>query len=232
MTYTVNKKRIPTGICFLNKIRLITEENIMLKTEKNKKNNLSTQSKAILDMLTTRGLVEDQHINDENIRQAVKDKKRKMFHNTQLLLQHYREITWMLECFPENIAEELNKPMQNLDALLRIINDEIELDNRKLESRLKSINKSRLLLDRLNEALTLLKQKPNNGLLMYNIIYNTYIISEKLSHTDLIYRLDISDRHYYRLRTQAINILSIRLWAAPTGELDSWLDVLTILENL
>ena len=103
------------------------------------------------------------------------------------------------------------------------------MDNRKIENRLNSINKSRLLLDRVNEALTILKQKPDNGLLMYNIIYNTYIIPEKLSHDDLIYRLDISDRHYYRLRTWAINILSIRLWAMPSGELDSWLDVLTIL---
>ena len=194
--------------------------------------NLSTQSAAFLDMLTKRGIVEDREISDEAIRQASKEKKRKMYHNTLLLLQHYRDITWMLECLPANIAEELDRPMHDLDALLSLISEELDMDNQKLENRLKSINKSRLLLDRFNEALTILKQKPGNGLIMYNIIYDTYILPEKLSHTDLIYRLDISDRHYYRLRTQAISILSIRLWAAPAGELDSWLDVLTILENL
>ena len=204
----------------------------MKNNSKNKDNHLSAQSAAFLDMLATRGIVEDEKINDEKIRQAEKEKRRRMFHNTELLLQHYRNITWMLECFPAKIAEELDKPMQNLDALLSLISEEIDMDNRRLENRLKSINKSRLLLDRFNEALSILKQKPDSGLLMYNILYNTYIIPEKLTHMQLIYRLDISSRHYYRLRTQAINILSLRLWAAPGGELDSWLDVLTLLENV
>ena len=199
---------------------------------RNAKKNLSPQSSAFLDMLTKRGFVEDKNIDDAKIRQAEKEKNRRMYHNTQLLLQNYRDITWVLECFPSNIAEELNTPMHDLDALLSLISSEIESDNRKLESRLKSVQRSRLLLDRFNEALSILKQKPRNGLIMYNIIYQTYIVPEKLNHNDLIYRLDISSRHYYRMRTQAINILSIRLWAAPTDELDSWLDVLTILESI
>ena len=106
------------------------------------------------------------------------------------------------------------------------------MDNHKLEGMLKSVQRSRLLLDRFNEALTILKQKPGNGQILYNIIYQTYIIPEKLKHSDLLYRLDISTRHYYRLRQQAINILSLRLWAAPVAELDSWLDVLMILEDI
>jgi hypothetical protein len=199
---------------------------------KNLKKNLSPQSSAFLDMLTKRGIVEDKQISDARIRQAEKKKSRKMYHNTQLLLQHYRDITWVLECFPSNIAEELDKPMHDLDALLSLISSEVENDNRKLESRLKSVQRSRLLLDRINEALSILKQKPGNGQIMYNVIYQTYIVPEKLRHNDIVYRLDLSTRHYYRLRTQAINIISLRLWAAPADELDSWLDVLTILEGL
>ena len=196
------------------------------------KSNLSAKSAAILDMLTERGLVDDKKIGDEKIRQAEKEKKRRMYHNTELLLQHYRDITWMLECFPVNLAEELDKPMQDLDALLSAVSEEIGLDNRRLENRLKSVGKSRLLLDKFNEALMILKQKPGNGQVMYDIIYTTYILPEKLTHLQLIYRLDISTRHYYRLRNQAVNILSLRLWAAPATELDSWLDVLAILENI
>jgi len=196
------------------------------------KSNLSAKSAAILDMLTERGLVDDKKIGDEKIRQAEKEKKRRMYHNTELLLQHYRDITWMLECFPVNLAEELDKPMQDLDALLSAVSEEIGLDNRRLENRLKSVGKSRLLLDKFNEALMILKQKPGNGQVMYDIIYTTYIIPEKLTHIQLIYRLDISTRHYYRLRNQVVNILSLRLWAAPATELDSWLDVLAILENI
>lgn len=70
---------------------------------------------------------------------------------------------------------------------------------------------------------------------IYRTIINENIEYEYLVErydTQLIYRLDISTRHYYRLRHQAINIISLRLWTAPAGELDSWLDVLTILDNI
>ena len=54
---------------------------------------------------------------------------------------------------------------------------------------------------------------------------------DKPNHSDILYRLDISERHYYRLRQQAVNILSIRLWTAPVGCLDAWLELLTLLEG-
>jgi hypothetical protein len=199
-------------------------------------NNLSEKSAAIIDMLADRGLVDDKNIKDDKIQKAVKGKKRRMFHNTQLMLKHYRDMTWILECFPANIADELDTPMHDLDALISAVSEELDLDNRRLENRLKSIGKSRMLLDRFNYALTILEQKPGNGKQMYNLIYETYINPDpeviKLKHHQLIYRLDISSRHYYRLREEAVNILSLRLWAAPASEFDSWLDVLTILENI
>ena len=155
-----------------------------------------------------------------------------MYHNTQLLLEHYRNIAWALECFPDTIAEELDQPFEGLDFLLEKMDVEMGMGNKKLESRLESVRKSRLLLDRVNEALSVLKKKPDNGAKMYELIYLTYLAPDKLCHTDLLYRLDISSRHYYRLRQQAITFLSIRLWSAPASEVDSWLEVLTLLENL
>ena len=73
--------------------------------------------------------------------------------------------------------------------------------------------------------------KPENGERLYELIYLTFIAPEKLSHKELLYRLNMSSRSYYRLREQAITILSIRLWAAPTTEADFWLDMLTLLES-
>ena len=75
------------------------------------------------------------------------------------------------------------------------------------------------------------RRKPVNGHKMYDIIYMTFLGPDKLTHEELLYRLDISARHYYRLCTQAINIIALRLWSAPAGEVDSWLEVLSILEN-
>ena len=193
---------------------------------------LSAQSSAFINLLTKRGILEDREIDNDRIRQAQKEKKRNMYHNTLLLLQHYRNIVWALECFPATVAEELDHPLGDLDALLDRMDLEFGMNNRKLESRMESVRKSRLLLDRVNEALSVLKRKPENGAKMYELIYLTYIAPDKLSHTDLLYRPDISARHYYRLRQQAFTILSIRLWSAPAGEVDSWLEVLTLLESI
>ena len=204
-----------------------------------KQNNSSTRpahgasrSDALIDFLTRRGVLADEDIADDKIRAAKAEKQRMMFHNTRLLLENYRNIAWALECFPDTVADELEQPFESLDTLLDRVDAEIGMGNRKLEGRMESVRKSRLLLDRINEALSVLKRKPGNGQKLYELIYLTYIAPDKLTHTDLLFRLDLSSRHYYRLREQAIKIVSLRLWSAPSSETDSWLEVLTLLEGM
>lgn len=193
--------------------------------------DISAKAEQLLSMLERRGIVEDQSIISQKAREADQELRRNMYHNTQVMLQHYRDIVWALECFPQQVAEELDRPLRNLDALLSAVDTQIAMGNARLEHRLLSIQKSRLLLDRINDALTVLRSKPGNGELMYNIIFQTFLTPEKLTHMEILYRLDISDRHYYRMRQQAINILSIRLWTAPAGCLDAWLELLALLEG-
>lgn len=190
------------------------------------------QSDAFISLLTQRGILGDHQIDDEKIRSARQEKQRNTYHNTLMLLKNYRTIAWMLECFPDNVAAELDRPFEGLDELIEHVDVEVSMGNRKLESRIEGIRKSRILLDRVNEALTILKKKPDNGEMLYNLIYQTYITPERLGLTDILYRLDISTRHYYRLRSQAITILSIRLWAALEKDVDFWLEILTLLEGL
>ena len=203
------------------------DENRMEQQEK-----VQVQSDAMIGLLTDRGILLDAGIDNEKVREARKEKQKNTYHNTLMLLQHYRTVVWLLECFPEDIASELDKPFEGLDTLLEQVDLEVSWGNRKLESRLEGIQKSRLLLDRVNEALTVLKKKPENGERLYKLIYLTYIAPERLSHNELLYRLDMSSRHYYRLRQQAITILSIRLWAAPDTEVDVWLDMLALIEGM
>ena len=126
----------------------------------------------------------------------------------------------------------MEKPFEGLDTLLEQVDLEVSWGNRKLESRLEGVKKSRLLLDRVNEALTVLKKKPENGEKLYQLIYLTYIAPEKLSHHEQLYRLDMSSRHYYRLKQQAVTILSIRLWAAPDSDVDVWLELVALIEGM
>ncbi len=110
-------------------------------------------------MLTAQGLLGDDSIPDEERRKAQQERLQRLYHNTQVLLSHYRDIAWALECFPEAVAQELEEPFDKLDTLLDRMDAEAGMGNRKLESRVESLRKSRLLLDRINEALTVLKKE-------------------------------------------------------------------------
>ena len=167
-------------------------------------------SERIMKMLAQRGIISDKNIDGEKMKNVGQEKK---YHNTLLLLKNYRTIAWVLECFPDTLAEELEQPFEGLDELLDRFDAEMGMENRKLENRMMSVQKSRLMIDRGNEALSVLKKKPDNGQKLYDLIYQTYISPEKLRLSDILYRLDMSPRHYYRLREQAVNILSIRLWS-------------------
>ena len=190
------------------------------------------QSDAFISLLTKRGILGDHKIDNDKIRKAQQEKNRKSYHNTQLLLQHYRNIAWLLECLPMDIAKELEEPYEDIDKLIDHMDLEVALGNRKLENRMEGIMRTRLLFDRVNEALTVLSHKPDNGKRLYDVIYLTYIRPDKLSHLELLDELRLSGRVYYRLRQQAISIHSIRLWSTPVAGMDFWLDMLTLFETL
>ena len=190
------------------------------------------QPDVVFEMLTKRGLIGDKRILNEKTRDAQQQKNKMAYHNTLLLLKHYRTIAWMLECFPDTIAEELEQPFEGLDKIIERIDFERAYGNRKLENRLESIQKTRLMLDRVNEALTVLKRKPKDGEQLYQLIYLSYITEEKLTHVEILLRLAVSSRQYYRLRQDAINILSIRLWSAMTKEGDFWIEMLSLLDDM
>ena len=128
----------------------------------------ASQAEQILSLLERRGLVEDPSIINPKARETEQELRRNMYHNTKMMLKHYRDIVWALECFPQKIAEELNRPLRDLDALLSVVDTQIAMGNAKLEHRMLGIQKSRVLLDRINDALTVLRHKPGNGEMMYN----------------------------------------------------------------
>ena len=201
-----------------------------------KKTNIATetelQPEVVLDMLAKRGLIAENAADPERIKKAKQEQKKQAYHNTELLLKHYRTMAWLLECMPNTIAAELDERFETVDELIGKLDVEMAYGNKKLESRLQNVQKTRLLLDRVNEAITVLKRKPGDGQRLYDLIYLTYITPEPLTHPELLYRLNTSSRQYYRWREQAINILSIRLWAAITKQGDFWLEMLTILDSV
>ena len=198
----------------------------------NSSKRTASSAEAVLSFLRNQGiLAENSSLSEEMIREAQEKKQKQAYHNTLLLLSNYRNILWQTDCEIEAIASELNVPLKNLDALLSRVDAEIGMENRRLELNLERLAKTRQLLDRINDALTALKRKPDNGPLLYELIYLTYIGEEKLVLNDILYRLNISRRHYYRLKEQAVSAISLRLWAAPTTDLEIWLSLVAMLTD-
>lgn len=193
--------------------------------------NLSDQSKAFVDYLTSRGVLSDPKISDKNIREKKKELAKKANHNTLLLLKHYRDIIWAMNSIPSELKQELNIPLSDLDGLLDRLDTEMSLENVEMENRLRTIMKSRLLIDRLNEAVSVLKDKPTDGDLLYEVIYRTYIGPKPSTITNLIIDMNMTRRRYYRYRNMAIELISIKLWSTPDSKIELWLDLLEILDN-
>lgn len=190
------------------------------------------QTNALLEMLTRRGLLRDQQIDDERLQKARQEYLQKAFHNTELLLKNYRMICWVLTCFPDEIASELEGPMGGIDELIAKMDIRICMGDKKIENRLSGAAKTRLLMDRVNDALTVLKRKPQNGKKLYDLIYVTFLQEECWTHSQIIEYLDISARTYYRMRKEAVEVISTRLWAAPNPALDAWFEVLSLAEGM
>ena len=193
---------------------------------------IQKQTAGFLELLTRKGMVEDAQIDSEKVRKAKKETAQKTYHNTQVLLGQYRLIIWVLSCVPGEIAQELRVPVNNVDALASRLDMELALENKRVESRFSAMMKTRFLVDRIHEALSILKKKPGNGEQLYDVLYATYIDPVERKHDELLKHLQMTSRTYYRLRREALMVMSIRLWSAPSGDIDAWLEVLTILQDL
>lgn len=77
---------------------------------------IQAQSDAFITLLTKRGILGDSQIDDAQKRAARQEKTKNCYHNTLMLLQHYRTLVWMLECFPETVAAELDRPFEGVDG--------------------------------------------------------------------------------------------------------------------
>ena len=194
-----------------------------------KTNNQSTND--IMDLFIRSGLIPNDKIADKNIRAKQQEKQQKVYHNTELLLKQYRNLVWMMDNFPDTVAEELDRPFKTVDDMIDRLDLEMSIGNKKIQNKLAGLEKTRLLIDRINDALTILKKKPDDGETLYSLIYMTYIGQEVLNHNELLFRLSISSRQYYRLREKAISVISLRLWNAQDKDLDIWLNVVEMLND-
>lgn len=192
---------------------------------------LSGNEKRFIDFLLNSGYLADPKIENQEVREKRQEDNRKIYHNTQLMLQHYRDLAWVLEGIPSELKAELDIPFADLDTLISRLDLELSLNNRRLESRIDALIKSRALVDRLNEAISFLRTKPGEGELLYQIIYHTYIGKKPENFYEVIDKVGLSKSRYYTLRKRAITMIGVKLWSVPDEKLELWLELLSYFEQ-
>lgn len=192
---------------------------------------LSNGEERLISFLMKSGYLADPKIEDPKLRTQKQEKNRKTYHNTLLMLEHYRDLVWAMECVPADLMAELNIPMGQLDALITRLDLEMSMENWKVESRIQTILKSRMLLNRLNEAITFLRSKPRVGEQLYQVVYATYIGEQKENIYDVMAELGLAKGKYYDMRKKAITIIGMKLWAAPDANFELWMELLSMLDE-
>ena len=192
---------------------------------------LSGNERRFLDFLKKSGYLSDPEVENPEVRAKKKADNRRIYHNTHLMLQHYRDLVWVMETIPNELKSELDIPLADLDALISRLDIELSLNNRRLESRLDALIKTRALVDRLNEAIGFLRTKPGEGELLYQIIYHTYIGKKPENFYEVIDKVGLSKSRYYTLRKRAITMIGVKLWSVPDEKLELWLELLSYFEQ-
>ena len=80
--------------------------------------SMSEESRKMLKLLVNGGVIGDANIQEEKLREFRQKKLKNAYHNTELLMKNYRNIAWLLECFPDFIAAELDEPFEDIDKLI------------------------------------------------------------------------------------------------------------------
>ena len=172
---------------------------------------IQLQSASFVDFLTRKGVLEDHNIDNGLVRKAKKYTEQRAYHNTEVLLSQYRLIIWVLECIPGELSDELEVPVHDIDALAEKIDIQTSLENARIESRVNAMMKTRYLVDRIHEALAVIRKTPGNGEDLYSVLYTTYLAPVERKHEEILKELRLTSRTHYRLRRAAITILSLRL---------------------
>ncbi len=144
-----------------------------------------------------------------------------IYHNTKSLLELYSKVLWRINSSLKEMNQECVESTNR--KLSDLINSMVEIDNRvneeRLNSRLKSIEDSKSILDFIDLSMMQLKSYPENGEEYYDILTNVYIKKAEKSLEKLAETYNVSRATMYRKRNDAINMFGVILWGYLVDEI-------------
>ena len=148
------------------------------------------------------------------------------YHNTLKLLQNYRDVNWSLEVSAQNLQSEFRAEYGGTSADYV---DDLTINGDKnaaarIEGLTLSLDKSRRMMELVNSAINLMREKHKKGELYYWILYYTYMYPQEPDTVNEVLTLlekhfpPMSIRTYYSKREEAVQILSSILWGYTSTE--------------
>lgn len=143
-----------------------------------------------------------------------------LYHDTWKLLQKYRDVVWSMELSVRQVRTSFESEFgQTIEEFLdSVYAAGADLSGTDIEQHARCIQRSNQMIQLVNDALEILREKHSNGEELYWILYYTFIIPRKFQNTQqIIDKLcghigEISYRTYFRKRQDAIDALSSILW--------------------
>ena len=109
-------------------------------------------------------------------------------HNTKLLLKQYRRVAYAVKISEDelNLRFEIEHGTKLSTLEVNAALAGMDLSNTKLESYTRTIVRSRNMLEIITSALEAVRQDPDRGELLYQILYLTYFTPQRLRNRDCI----------------------------------------------
>ena len=152
------------------------------------------------------------------------------FHNTKKLLQRYRSTLMCIAVALDDLDEDC---LGTLGVRFSALNEfsqqvDIDLSNTYLESRIRTMQRNKLMLQYIDKAIKSMRAYAKNGEEFYWILYYKYLSSnDDICHTDgeVVEKLrgkglPVSNSTFYRRCNLAIETLSGILWGFTAR--DTW----------
>lgn len=159
-----------------------------------------------------------------------------VYHNTELLLKHYRDVVWSLEVSVNRINRNFYQEYgRDIEGFLELTYEAgLDLNGTEIESQTKTIARSRNMLRMIDCSVDLLRTKHKNGELYYWILYYTYLSPQEMQNIDEIvdklrdYMKDVSRSTYFRKKNEAVMQLGRVLWGYTSREC---MEIVSFFEN-
>ena len=148
------------------------------------------------------------------------------YHDTWRLLKKYRDVVWSLELSVQQLKKEFQVEYgSSVDEFLESIYlAGADLHGTHLEDHARCLERSNKMLNLVNNAVELLRNRHKNGEAYYWILYYSFLSPQQLKNVEeIIEQLrphirDISFRTYYRRRKESVEALSYILWGYTAQE--------------